>query len=56
MIESGFSRKTVAVELGRKSLDDMRWEEIWDTALRIRSAFLASDRSRVDRERRFEAG
>jgi len=30
----------VAMELGRKSLDDMRWEEIWDTALRIRSMFL----------------
>ena len=39
VIESGLE-KTVAVELGRKSLDDMRWEEIWDTALRIRSAFL----------------
>ena len=29
----------VAMELGRKSLDDMRWEEIWDAALRIRSEF-----------------
>jgi len=28
------------MELGRKSLDQMRWEEIWDAALRIRSAFL----------------
>ncbi len=28
------------MELGRKSLDTMRWEELWDAALRIRSAFL----------------
>jgi hypothetical protein len=28
------------MELGRKPLDTMRWEEIWDAALRIRSAFL----------------
>ena len=25
----------VAMELGRKSLDDARWEELWDAALRI---------------------
>ena len=31
----------IDMELGRKSMDDMRWEEIWDTALRIRSMFLA---------------
>ncbi len=30
----------VAAEVGRKPLDSMRWEEIWDAALRIRSAFL----------------
>ena len=30
----------VAMELGRKPLDAMRWEELWDAALRIRSAFL----------------
>jgi pyruvate,water dikinase len=29
------------MELGRKPLESMRWEEIWDAALRIRSAFLA---------------
>jgi pyruvate,water dikinase len=29
----------IRMELGRKSLKDMRWEEIWDAALRIRSAF-----------------
>ncbi len=33
----------VAMELGRKSLDAMRWEELWDAALRIRSAFLRAE-------------
>ncbi len=27
------------MELGRKPLEEMRWEEIWDAALRIRSLF-----------------
>lgn len=27
-------------ELNRKSWDDMRWEEMWDASLRIRSSFL----------------
>ncbi len=31
----------IRMELGRKPFDDMRWEEIWDAALRIRSAFVA---------------
>ena len=35
--------KSVAMELGRKPLESMRWEEIWDTALRIRSEFLRTD-------------
>ena len=30
----------IQMELGRKALSKMRWEEIWDAALRIRSAFL----------------
>lgn len=30
----------IQMELGKKSLQKMRWEEIWDSALRIRSAFL----------------
>ena len=30
----------IRLELGRKPLEAMRWEELWDTALRIRSAFL----------------
>ena len=37
--EAGLS-KHMAMELGRKPLDAMRWEELWDAALRIRSAFL----------------
>jgi pyruvate,water dikinase len=32
----------VRLALGRKPLEAMRWEELWDTALRIRSAFLAA--------------
>ena len=31
----------IRMELGRKPMDEMRWEEIWDTALRIRGMFLA---------------
>ena len=27
-------------ELGRKPLESMRWEEVWDAALRIRTNFL----------------
>jgi pyruvate,water dikinase len=30
----------IRMELGRKSMDDMRWEEIWDAALRIRTLFV----------------
>ena len=32
-------RDVIGMELGRKVFGDMRWEEIWDAALRIRSAF-----------------
>ncbi len=32
--------RVIEVELGRKPLEDMRWEELWDAALRIRNAFL----------------
>ncbi len=34
--------RVIRMELGRKPLASMRWEEVWDTALRIRSAFLAA--------------
>jgi rifampicin phosphotransferase len=30
-------------ELGRKDLDGMRWEEMWDAALRIRNVFLKTE-------------
>ena len=40
--EAGLSAH-IAMELGRKPLDAMRWEELWDAALRIRSAFLRAD-------------
>jgi pyruvate,water dikinase len=34
--------RLIRMELGRKPFVTMRWEEIWDVALRIRSAFLAT--------------
>jgi pyruvate,water dikinase len=34
--------RLIRLELGRKPFASMRWEEIWDVALRIRSAFLAA--------------
>lgn len=40
----------IHMELGRKSMDDMRWEEIWDAALRIRLLFLAHPLSDLLRE------
>ena len=36
--ESGVTGR-IALELSRKSFDAMRWEEIWDTSLRIRNLF-----------------
>lgn len=40
-VESNAIAVTIRMELGRKPMGDMRWEEIWDVALRIRSLFLA---------------
>lgn len=40
----------IRMELGRKSMDDMRWEEIWDAALRLRAMFLAHPLSETFRE------
>ena len=40
----------IRMELGRKSMEDMRWEEIWDAALRIRATFLAQPLSPLLRE------
>ncbi len=46
-IEDNTITATIRMELGRKSMDDMRWEEIWDAALRIRSLFLTHSCSKV---------
>ena len=35
--------KVIQFELGRKSFDTLRWEEIWDAALRIRTAFQTAE-------------
>ncbi len=37
--ESSIKEK-IQLELHRKKFSDMRWEEIWDAALRIRNLFL----------------
>jgi pyruvate,water dikinase len=39
-VEESRIEDAIHMELGRKPLEDMRWEEIWDAALRIRSLFL----------------
>ena len=36
------SRARIGFELERKDLADMRWEEMWDAALRIRNLFLTT--------------
>jgi len=42
-IESTGLDKYIITELGRKSLEEMRWEEMWDAALRIRNQFLKTE-------------
>ena len=32
-------RERIFMELNRKAFDEMRWEEIWDTSLRVRNMF-----------------
>jgi pyruvate,water dikinase len=39
-VERASLRAVIHQELGRKSFADLRWEEIWDAALRIRNHFL----------------
>ena len=39
-VEAASLRAVIRQELGRKAFEDMRWEEIWDVALRIRNRFL----------------
>ena len=41
-LAAGGLRERVALELGRKEFADMRWEELWDAALRIRNLFLTT--------------
>lgn len=41
-IDSNGLRASISLELGRKGLSDMRWEEMWDASLRIRNLFLRS--------------
>ena len=41
-IEATGLRARILFELDRKDFADMRWEELWDAALRIRSLFLAT--------------
>ena len=38
-VDSTGLRGRIMLELGRKRLEDMRWEEIWDASLRIRNLF-----------------
>ena len=57
-VERAALRAVIHQELGRKSFDDMRWEEIWDAALRIRNRFLRApvpDEVRSEVETRHEA-
>jgi pyruvate,water dikinase len=42
LAETGLGLR-IARELNRKPFKDMRWEELWDAALRIRNMFLTSD-------------
>jgi pyruvate,water dikinase len=42
-VEAADLNGTIRMELGRKPLGSMRWEEVWDAALRIRAAFLSAD-------------
>ena len=41
-VDKGGLRERIQLELHRKPFEQMRWEEIWDCALRIRSRFLAT--------------
>ncbi|MBN1104467.1 MAG: hypothetical protein JXL84_13700, partial [Deltaproteobacteria bacterium] len=39
-VEATGLRDRIFMEIHRKAFEDMRWEEIWDTALRVRNLFL----------------
>jgi len=36
-------RDRIELELNRKAFEDMRWEEVWDAALRVRNLFLRAE-------------
>jgi len=42
-LSHGGLRERIALELGRKDQTEMRWEELWDAALRIRNLFLTTE-------------
>lgn len=42
-MEQTGAKDFISYELGRKDLDNMRWEEMWDAALRIRNFFLRAE-------------
>ena len=44
-------RERIMTELHRKDFREMRWEEVWDTALRIRNLFLTHPLRHVDPRR-----
>ena len=46
-------RERILLELHRKEFKEMRWEEKWDCATRIRSMFLTTDSSRQTSDRLF---
>ena len=49
-VEVSGIRATIAMEMGRKRIDDLRWEEVWDAALRIRAMFVGHPLSGALRE------
>ena len=42
-VNDGGLRERILLELNRKSFKDMRWEEVWDCATRIRNMFLKKE-------------
>ena len=36
-------QRAIQMELGRKPFEDLRWEELWDAALRIRNQFATAE-------------
>ncbi|MGC8660560.1 MAG: PEP/pyruvate-binding domain-containing protein, partial [Desulfomonilaceae bacterium] len=41
VVETGI-RDKILIEIERKAFSDMRWEELWDTSLRLRNLFLTT--------------